>query len=233
MGGLIVLGTIINAAAIIVAALLGVMLRKGIPDKMSRTIMDGFGLLLVVLGVQMGLKYENVVVVIVSLVLGTILGEWLDIDRALERLGVRIEKRISSDGSRFGEAFVASTLLYCTGAMAIMGALENGLTGRYDILLVKSWLDGISSLVFAASMGIGVAFSAIPLFLYQGSISLLAVTVKPFLTTAIMNNLTSLGGMLILGIGLNILNLTKIKIANLLPGLFLIPLVMAIIKLIV
>lgn len=220
------IGTIINCTAIALCAMLGIMLRKGLPEKVSQTMMDGFGLLLIILGVQSGLAADNMVIVVISLILGALVGELIDIHEALERFGARIEKRVSGSGGQFGKAFVFTSLLYCTGAMAIMGPLEDGLRGDYKILLVKSLLDGISSLIFSASMGIGVLFSAIPVLVYQGSISLMAGAIKPFLTPAIMNNLTSLGGVLILGIGTNILKLTNVKIANLLPGIFLVPLVM-------
>lgn len=225
------LGTIINASAIIAASLLGLMLRKGIPDKMSQTITEAMGLVLIVIGIQSGLQYESIPIVLISLVVGGIIGEWIDIEGGLARLGEKAERRFSSGDSQFSKAFIASSLLYCTGAMAIMGPLNDGLTGDYSILLVKSLLDGVISVIFTASMGIGVLFSAIPVFIYQGSISLMAEAIKPFLTPAILNNLTSVGGMLILAIGTNMMKLTNIRVANLLPGLVLVPLIMALITL--
>lgn len=224
-------GTVINSAAIVAASVLGLLLRKGIPDQMSKTLLEGVGLVTVLVGIQMGTKADSVPVVLVSLVLGIVIGEWLQIQDALERFGSRLEKKLSPEGGQFGHAFINSSLLFCTGAMAIMGPLENGLTGHFDILLVKSLLDGIYALIFATATGIGVMFSSIPVFLYQGSISLLAGVLKPYLTPVMLNNLTSLGGFLILGIGLNILKLTNIKIANLLPGILLLPLLMSIINL--
>lgn len=225
------LGTVINAAVIVFAALVGLTLRRGLPEKMRVGLLNGLGLVLLVLGFQMGAKADSLPVVVVSLILGIIIGEGLNLQRALDIFGASLEARLSPGGGRFGEAFVSSSLLFCVGAMAITGALENGLTGRIDVLLVKALLDGIYSVVMAASLGIGVMFSSIPVLVYQGTISLLAGAVKPYVTTPMLNNLTSLGGILILGIGLNSLKLTEIKVANLLPGLFLVPALMVIVKL--
>ncbi|MGE5372813.1 MAG: DUF554 domain-containing protein [Solirubrobacterales bacterium] len=226
-------GSLINAGAIVVFSFIGLLLHKGIPERVSQTVMDGFGLLLIVLGVQSGLDYQGtsgVITVIISLVLGAVLGELINIQGGMEWIGAKVETRFSSDGSPFGKAFVFTTLLYCTGAMAIMGPIEDGLNGDLKILLVKSLLDGISGLVFAATMGPGVLLSAVPVLLYQGSIGLAATTIKAFTTPEMLSNISSLGGILILGIGTNILRLTEIRIANLLPGLFLIPFVMWLIQ---
>ncbi|NLU50962.1 MAG: DUF554 domain-containing protein [Syntrophomonadaceae bacterium] len=225
------LGTVINAAAIVFASLLGLVLRKGIPEQMRIGLLNGLGLVLVVLGVQMGTKADNITVVVTSLILGIVVGEWLNLQQALDVFGARLEARFSPEGGCFGEAFVSSSLLFCVGAMAIMGSLENGLTGRIDILLVKALLDGIYAVICAASMGIGVMFSSLPVLLYQGTISLLAGAVKPYVTPEMLSNLTSLGGILILGIGLNTLKLADIRIANLLPGLLLVPVLMVVLGL--
>jgi uncharacterized membrane protein YqgA involved in biofilm formation len=222
-------GTIINAGAIVVAGLIGLFFRKGIPDNYSRTMQDGLGLLILAIGLQFSLKADSLAVVGVSLAAGAIIGEWQQWEGRLETLGQKLEKVFGGGDSQFVKGFVAATLLFCVGAMAIVGSLQDGLTHNYEILLVKSMLDAVFSMIFAASMGIGVLFSALPVLIYQGAISLGAGYIKPLLTDPMLNNITALGGVLIAGIGINALGIMRIKVANLLPGLFLVPLLMAII----
>jgi len=218
-------GTIINAAAIIGAGLLGLALRKGIPAHISRTMQDGLGLLIIIIGVQYGLKADNLAVIGLSLAFGAAIGEWRKWEARLETWGEQLQNRFGNGNSSFVKGFVSATLLFCVGAMAVVGSLEDGLTGNYQILLVKSMLDGIFSMLFAASMGAGVLFSAIPVLIYQVTISLGAGFIKPLLTDVMLNNITALGGVLIAGLGLNILGVTRIRVANLLPGILLVPLI--------
>jgi len=225
-----VTGTIINAAAIVIAGALGLFLRKGIPANMTKSMQDGLGILILVIGLQYGFKADNLAIVGLSLALGAVIGEWGQWEAKLEKLGVTLEKRIGGGDDQFVKGFVTATMVFCVGAMAIVGSLEDGLTNNCQILIVKSMLDGIFSIIFAASMGIGVLFSAIPVFLYQGAISLGASFLKPLITDPMLNNITALGGVLIAGIGLNTLGLTRIRVANLLPGLLFIPLIMALVK---
>jgi uncharacterized membrane protein YqgA involved in biofilm formation len=223
-------GTLINAGAIVAGGLIGLLLRRGIPDHYSRTVQDGLGLLIVVIGVQYGFKAENMAVVGLSLALGAVIGEWRQWEARLEKLGVKLQKLIGREESSFVKGFVTATLVFCIGAMAIVGAMEDGLTGNYQILLVKSMLDGIFAMIFSASMGVGVLFSAVPVFIYQGLISLGAEIIKPVLTDPMLNNITALGGTLIAGIGLNLLGITRIKVGNILPGIVILPLLMALLK---
>ncbi|MDD3269432.1 MAG: DUF554 domain-containing protein [Syntrophomonadaceae bacterium] len=223
-------GTIINALAIVLAGSLGLLLRRGIPENLSQTLQEGMGLLILIIGVQYGLKAESLAVVGMSLALGAAVGEWRQWEAKLERLGFSLEKVFGDGESPFVKGFVSATLVFCVGAMAILGALQDGLTHNYDILLVKSMLDGIFSIIFAASMGVGVLFSALPVFLYQGAISLGASVIKPLLTDPMISNITGLGGVLIAGIGVNAMGLTRIRIANLLPGLIFVPILMALMQ---
>lgn len=221
-------GTIINAAAIVVAGALGLLLRKGIPENMSRSMQDALGILILIIGLQYGFKADNLAVVGLSLALGAVIGEWQQWEAKLEKLGLKLESLTSAGGDgHFVKGFVTATMVFCVGAMAIVGSLESGLGQGNNILIVKSMLDGIFSIIFAASMGVGVLFSAIPVFLYQGAIALCASFLKPLITDPMLNNITALGGVLIAGIGLNALGITRIRVANLLPGLFFIPLIMA------
>lgn len=222
-------GTIINALAIFVAGLIGLMIGKGIPENMSRTIQDGLGLLVMIIGIEYAFKAESLAIVGISLAIGAIIGELRRWEAKLDKVGYLLQAKFGKgEDNQFVKGFVSASLLFCVGAMAVIGALEDGLTGNYQILLIKSILDGIFSLIFAASMGVGVLFSAIPVFIYQGSISLASTFIKPILTDPMLNNITALGGVLIAGLGLNIIGITKIKVANLLPGIFVVPIIMAI-----
>ncbi|MGI6412703.1 MAG: DUF554 domain-containing protein [Syntrophomonadaceae bacterium] len=224
-------GTIINAAAIVGAGLIGIFLKKGIPDQISNSIKDGLGLLVAIIGIQYALGAESYAVIGISIALGAIVGEWGRWEDKLNSLGGKLENLLSTGESQFVKGFVSATLLFCVGAMAIVGSLEDGLTGNYQILLIKSILDGIFSLLFTASMGVGVIFSAVPVLLYQGSITLAADIINPFLSDSMMNNITALGGVLITGLGMNIAGITRFRIANLLPGILLVPLVMLVVNL--
>lgn len=213
------LGTIVNSAAIIVGTFLGILLKTGIPYKIKHTIMQGIGLSVMLIGLSMAMKTQNVIIVILSLVIGGIIGEVFAIEDRLKNAGEWLEERVGQNQGDFTRGFVTTSLIFCVGAMAIMGALESGLTGNHTTLFAKSALDGITSIVFASSMGIGVAFSALPVFIYQGLITLTAASMKVFLTDAIIREMTATGGVLILGIGLNILEITKIKVGNMLPAI--------------
>lgn len=213
------LGTIVNSAAIIVGTFLGILLKTGIPDRIKHTIMQGIGLSVVLIGLSMAMKTQNAIIVILSMVIGGIIGEVFGIEDRLKNTGKWLEERVGQNQGDFTKGFVTTSLIFCVGAMAIMGALESGLTGNHTTLFAKSALDGITSIVFASSMGMGVAFSALPVFIYQGLITLTAASMKVFLTDAIIREMTATGGVLILGIGLNILEITKIKVGNMLPAI--------------
>jgi uncharacterized membrane protein YqgA involved in biofilm formation len=217
-------GTIVNALAVVVGAGLGIAFRKGIPERSKKTIMQGIGLAVLMVGLKMALKADNELIVIVSLALGGLLGEFMRIDYYLEVFAQKLEglagKSKGGQGN-FVQGFVSASLIFCVGAMAIMGPLEGGLTGTYKILYVKSALDFVTSMILASSLGIGVLFSALPLLIYQGLITLLASGLDKFLTDTITLYMTATGGLLIVGIGVNILELKEINVANLLPAIFL------------
>lgn len=226
-------GTIINVLAILGAGFVGLLLGKGIPKNISQTIEDGLGILVLIIGIQYALKADSLAIVGISLALGAIIGEVRAWEARLDKVGNLLQSRFSQgEDNQFVKGFVSASLLFCVGAMAVIGALEDGLTGNYQILLIKSILDGIFALIFAASMGIGVLVSAIPVLIYQGSISLASTLIKPILTDPMLNNITALGGVLIAALGLNIIGITKIKVANLLPGIVVVPIIMAIYALI-
>ena len=168
----------------------------------------------------MAIESNNILIIIFSMVIGGLIGEAINIDRRLESLGEKLNARFGSGEAEFVQGFVTSSLVYCIGAMAIMGSLESGLTGNHEILYAKAVLDGVSAIVFASTMGIGVAFSGIAVFIYQGSITLLAGIVKVFMTDAIITEMTATGGLLIIAIASSILGIKKFNIANLLPAIF-------------
>jgi len=215
------LGTIVNSAAIIAGGLMGNILRGRFPDNIVSILIQGLSLVIMLIGLSMALKTENFLIMTLSIVSGAILGEAMQIEERLNKLGEKLEKRFGTGRGDFTKAFVSASLLYCVGAMAIMGALESGLTGDHRILFVKSIIDGVSSVVFSSTLGIGVMFSAVPVFLYEGSIALAAGFIKPYLTDAIIAEMTATGGLLIFGIGLNMLEgKSRVKVGNMLPAVF-------------
>ncbi|HSH36165.1 DUF554 domain-containing protein [Schnuerera sp.] len=221
------LGTVVNSFAIILGSIFGIMIKQGIKEEYKKTIMDGVGLSVIVIGIMGAIKSENTILVIISIVLGSIIGEVIGIEKKLNSLGNRMEGKFGKEDSNFSKGFVTASLVYCVGAMAIVGALESGLLGDHSTLFAKSILDGISSIVFASTLGIGVAFSAIAVFLYQGLITILATYLKELLTPDIILEMSAVGGILIMAIGINILELKKIRIGNMLPAIF-IPLIYSI-----
>lgn len=223
------LGTIINSVAIIVGGLLGIIFGNALSEKMKTTLIQGLGLAILLIGTSMALQTKNTLIVIASLVIGGIIGEGIDIERRLQQFGQWLEKILARGKKQgnFTKAFVTASLIYCVGAMAIMGALESGIKGVHDILFAKAMLDGISAIVFASSMGIGVIASVIPVFLYQGGITISAGLLQGVLSTPVITEMSATGGLLIIGIGLTILEIKEIKVGNLLPAIFMaIPLTM-------
>lgn len=214
------LGTFVNVAAIITGGILGLLIKGGLSEKISTTVMNGLALCVLYIGISGTLKGNNTLLIIVSIAIGAILGEAIDIDNLLNKLGDFIQSKFKNKSSSISQGFVTSSLLFCVGAMAVVGSLESGLQGKYDIIFAKSILDGISSIIFASTLGIGVLFSSVAVLLYQGSITLAASLLKSVLTTSVIANMTAVGSILIIGLSLNMLGITKIKVANLLPAIF-------------
>lgn len=218
------LGTIVNALAILGGSLLGLLFSKGIADNYKEIILSGVGLSVLLIGVKSALVSNDLMVVIFSVIIGALLGEWWQIEKKLETLGAFLEKKVttkSSDTKSFARGFVTASLVFCVGSMAIVGSLESGLTGNHQTLFAKSVLDGVTSVIFASAMGLGVMFSAAAVFLYQGLITVTAVFMKSFLVPETIAQMTSVGGLLIMAIGMNMLKITTIRVGNLLPAIFL------------
>ncbi len=216
------IGTIVNTGAIIAGGVIGATGGGNIKEKYKETIMQGLGLAVIVIGLSMALKGQIILLTIFSLVIGGIIGEWIDIGDKLDRLGNWIQTRLHKDGttSTFSEGFVIASLVYCVGSMAIVGSIEDGIRHNPDILFAKSVLDGISAIIFASTLGIGVAFSCLPVLIYQGIITLLAAYLQPVLSDWVVTEMSAVGGLLIIGIGITLLKIKNINVANLLPSIF-------------
>lgn len=212
-------GTLINAAAIAGGSLFGLWIKQGIPEKYQQTVMQGLGLTTLLIGVQMAFKTQNILIVILSLVIGALMGEWLAIDKRLQTFGDWLTNRLGSRFGNAGDGFITASLVYCVGAMAIVGPIQEGMTGDAATLYAKAMLDGVAAVVFASTMGIGVALSAISVLLYQGSITLLSGQVSSLFSEAVVREMTAVGGTLILAIALLILEIKKMNVANLLPAI--------------
>ena len=225
------LGTLANVAAIVVGGLIGILLKNGLSAKISDTVLKGLALCVLLVGVSNALKVNNLLLVFIAVVFGAIIGEWLDIDQKLKSFGDGLAAKLKGHGGKVSEGFVTGSLLYCVGAMAIVGSLESGLSGNHQTLYAKSILDGVVAIIFASSLGIGIVLSAFSVLLYQGAITLAAASLQPLLSEAVKADITCIGGLLIIGIGLNMLEQHNIKVANLLPAAF-IPLLYQIVLLI-
>ena len=216
------MGTIINAIAIIIGGGLGLLFRKGFPERIAQTTLQVLGLFTLVVGVSMAIQGKEFIMILISLVAGAILGEWADIEGRLERFGGWLEKRFHVTEGSPAKGFIYASLLFCVGSMAIVGSITDGLKGDRSILVTKAMMDGIISIPFAASMGFGVLGSALPVLIYQGGITLLASKLQSLFTPEMIRELTSVGGVIVMGIGINILGLQKIRVGNLIPALLLI-----------
>lgn len=221
-------GTAVNGVAIVVGGVIGFFLGRRIPERVKVLVMQGIALAVLMIGVKMALQSQEILVVVFSLIIGGIIGELLGIDLALRKAGAWLESRAAQSESGLARAFVFATLLYVVGAMAVTGALESGLMGSHEILYVKAILDGATAVAFAATMGLGICLSAVPVVLYQGSIALAAGSMQGFLGPEVVSELSGVGGLLILAIGLNLLELKEIKVANFLPAFVIVILWMAV-----
>ncbi|CAB1262397.1 DUF554 domain-containing protein [Clostridium sp. MT-14] len=229
------IGVIVNTVAVIIGSIVGLLFKKGISKKVTDAVMVGIGLCTVYIGISGTLKGKNTLILIISIVIGTIIGTWIDIDKRINALGEWIGKRFraSSDNSiSVAEGFVTASLLFCIGAMTIVGSLNAGLIGDNTMLFTKSVLDLISSTILSVSLGIGVLFSASFVFIFQGAIVLLAQFLQPILTNSAIGEITCTGSLMIIALGLNIIGVTKIKVANYLPAIIVTPILCWIVTLI-
>ena len=220
------IATFINAGLVLLGSIIGLLFKKYISDRFSSVVTHALALCVMAIGISMAIKTADTLCVIICMVLGTLLGVALKIEDRLDGAGELLRRKLIKDdgnNSRFTEGFVTATLLYCVGAMAITGSIEAGLNHNYGIIVSKGVIDGVTSITFAATMGVGVAFSIIPLMIYQGAITLLASVVGPYLPPEVITEMTAVGGIAIMGIAVNMLSIpnVKIKVGNMLPAIFL------------
>lgn len=216
------IGTLINCIAIVIGSALGLLLRRGMKESISKTVMQGVGLSVILIGINGAIQTQNTLLVIISMVIGGVMGAWIDIDAKMNRLGDWAQKKLTRDSSEnntFAQGFVTASLVYCVGAMAVVGALDSGIRGDHSTLIAKAVLDGITAIVFTSSLGIGVMLSAVPILIYQGSIALLGNAIAPLLSDAVITEMSAVGGLLIMAIGINMALEKDIKVANLLPAI--------------
>jgi len=227
------IGVIVNAIAVIMGSAFGLIFKRGVSEKISSALMTAIGLCVICIGITGILKGENTLVLILSMVLGTSIGTFVDIDALLKRFGDYIETKFSFNGQTgaIAQGFVAGSLLMCVGAMGIVGSLNAGLSGDCGILLTKSVLDLISAALLAISLGVGVLLSAVALLVYEGAIVLLAQILQPILSEAAIAEMTCVGSVMIFALGLNLIGVTKIKVANLLPAIIFVPVTIAVFSL--
>ena len=223
-------GTIINFFTIIAGGFLGLFLGNRFSEKIRLTIMNGLGLFTMLYGIRLFTETKNAMVVLISLVIGILIGEWVGIEDRLSNLGIWLEKKFNkaknADSNQFIKGFLTTSLLYCIGPMAILGSIQDGLTGDFNTLAIKAIIDGISAIAFASSLGIGVLFSSVIVFIYQGIITLLAAQLQFILTDVMLFEVNALGGIMLVGLAIsNLLEIKRIRVANFLPGFIIIPLI--------
>lgn len=237
------IGTLINVVAVLIGSTLGLLFGARLPDRIRSTVIAGLGLFTAAVGFQMFLGTQNPIIVLAALLIGGILGEWWKIETGLSRLGKYLETKFSGSSeesplfqktpgkSHFVRGFLTASLVFCIGPMTILGSIQDGLTGDYHLLAIKSVLDGFASLAFASSLGIGVAFSALIVLIFQGGISLMAVQAQALITEPMMNEMTAVGGLLLIGLAISsLLEIKSIRVGNFLPALIAAPLLVAVLS---
>ena len=217
-------GVIVNCITVILGSLIGMIFKKAIPEKISHSVMNGIGLCVIYIGISGMVSGGNVLILITSIIAGLIIGSLIDIDRKLNDLGDYVQSKLSKDGSvSIASGFVTGSLLFCTGAMTIVGSINSGISGDHTLIFAKSAMDFVSSMMLAVSLGFGVLLSSAFVFVFQGAIVLLATYLQPVLTEGVIGEISLCGSVIILALGLNLMSITKIKVANFMPAIFLTP----------
>lgn len=220
------IGTLVNFGAVIIGSTIGLIIHRNLPKRYVQLVFQIMGLFTLVLGFKMALEGQQLLVMIFSLILGGLLGEVLKIEDWINSLGDRVKRLTKSKSDTFSEGLITAFLLFCVGSMTIVGAIEEGMGGNPELLLIKSLMDGISSIALTVAFGIGVLFSAIPLLIFQGGLTFLASQAGEFIDPVVITEVTAVGGVILIGLGLNLLEIKKIKVVNLLPAMLIVPLLM-------
>lgn len=220
------IGTLVNFGAVIIGSTIGLIIHRNLPKRYVKLVFQIMGLFTLVLGFKMALEGQQLLIMIFSLILGGLLGEVLKIEDWINSLGDRVKRLTKSKSDTFSEGLITAFLLFCVGSMTIVGAIEEGMGGNPELLLIKSLMDGISSIALTVAFGIGVLFSAIPLLIFQGGLTFLASQAGEFIDPVVITEVTAVGGVILIGLGLNLLEIKKIKVVNLLPAMLIVPLLM-------
>ena len=213
------IGTILNTAAVIVGGTIGVFLKKNMPERVTTIYFQAVGLFTLAIGISMAVKMEHILIVVSSLAIGSLLGEWMNLEKGAEQLSEYLKKKFRIGNEKFSEGLITAFLLFCVGSMTILGTIQEGTGGSSDLLFTKSLMDFFSSILLASAFGLGVIVSALPLFIFQTSLTLLSMFAGTFFTAKIILGLTSVGGILLIGLGINILEIKKLRVMNMLPSL--------------
>jgi hypothetical protein len=212
-------GTLLNVLTVTAGSLLGSYFGSRIPERISRIVFQSIGLFTLFIGISMALKTAQILIPVFALILGAALGEWLDLEAGVGRFGAWVKAKTRSRSARFSEGMITAFLLFCMGSMTILGAFEEGTQGRSDLLVTKAVMDGFSSLALASALGVGVLFSVFPLLIFQGGLTLAAAWLGEFIPLPVMNELSAVGGLMLLGLGLTLMEVVKIRVVNMLPAL--------------
>lgn len=216
---MLLFGTIVNVGTVVAGSLIGFFFHSKLPQRIIKIIFQAIGLFTIYIGMTMTMKTEQILILIFSMVLGSALGEWIDLDKYINRFSEWIKTKLKSENETFSEGMITAFLLFCIGSMTILGAFEEGTQGNSDLLIAKSVMDGFSSIALASALGIGVLFSIIPLLIFQGGLTLLAIWLGNLMPEAVINEMSAAGGLMLIGLGLSIMEIKKIKVVNMLPAL--------------
>ncbi len=213
------LGTLVNAGAVILGGTIGLFLKKSMPERITTIYFQAVGLFTLAIGITMVVKMDNILIVVGSIALGSLIGEWINLEKKTEIFSEFLKIKLRIGNEKFSEGLITAFLLFCIGSMTIVGAIDEGVRGSHELLFTKSFMDFFSALLLASAFGIGVVFSSVPLLIFQGLITLVALVASSFFTPAIIQGLTSVGGILLIGLGINILEIKKLRVMNMLPSL--------------
>lgn len=220
------IGTLVNTAAVIVGGTVGLLFKKNMPQRITTIYFQAVGLFTLAIGISMVVKMDHILIVVASMALGSLLGEWLNIEAGAEKLSEYLKKKFRIGSDKFSEGLITAFLLFCIGSMTILGTIQEGTGGSSDLLFTKSLMDFFSSILLASAFGFGVIISAVPLFIFQAILTLIAMYAGRFFTPEIIQGLTSVGGILLIGLGINILEIKKLRIMNMLPALVVVALLL-------
>ncbi|MEI8273851.1 MAG: DUF554 domain-containing protein [Paludibacter sp.] len=220
------IGTLVNTAAVIIGGTIGLLLKKSMPERVTTIYFQAVGLFTLAIGISMVVKMEHILIVVGSLAVGSLLGEWMNLEVGVERMSEYLKKRFRIGSDKFSEGLITAFLLFCIGSMTILGTIQEGTGGSSDLLLTKSLMDFFSGMLLASAFGFGVIVSAVPLLIFQSLLTLLAMYASSFFTHAIIQGLTSVGGILLIGLGINVLEIKKLRIINMLPALLVVVLLL-------